>query len=77
MCASPSGVSMIAFTGNYDGNDDVYVMPAQGGEPKRLTFDSIPENVVGWTPDGNWTDSKGYFCIHGFALSDERLRAAE
>jgi L-histidine Nalpha-methyltransferase len=32
---------------------------------------------VGWIPDGNWTDSKGYFCIHAFALSDERLRAAE
>lgn len=48
---SPDG-SMLAFTGSYDGNDDVYVMPAQGGEPKRLTFDSIPENVVGWTPDG-------------------------
>ena len=49
---SPDG-SMIAFTGNYDGNDDVYVMPAQGGEPKRLTFDSLPEYVVGWTPDGS------------------------
>lgn len=32
---------------------------------------------VGWTPDGNWTDSKGYFCIHAFALRDEPLRAAE
>jgi len=48
---SPDG-SMIAFTSSYDGNDDVYVMPADGGEPKRLTFDSVPENVVGWTPDG-------------------------
>jgi dimethylhistidine N-methyltransferase len=32
---------------------------------------------VGWIPDGTWTDSKGYFCVHAFALSEERLRAAE
>jgi dimethylhistidine N-methyltransferase len=32
---------------------------------------------VGWIPDGAWTDSKRYFCVHAFALSDERLRAAE
>ena len=28
---------MIAFTGEYDGNEDVYVIPAAGGIPKRLT----------------------------------------
>jgi tricorn protease len=28
----------IAFTGQYDGNTEVYLMPAEGGEPKRLTF---------------------------------------
>ena len=30
---SPDG-SMIAFTGQYDGNTDVYVVPATGGVPK-------------------------------------------
>jgi len=34
---SPDG-SQIAFTGQYDGNTEVYVMPSGGGEPKRLTF---------------------------------------
>jgi tricorn protease len=29
---------MLAFTGEYDGNREVYVMPSQGGVPKRLTF---------------------------------------
>src|ERR1022692_2069809 len=32
---SPDG-SMIAFSGSYDGNVDVYAMPTGGGEPHRL-----------------------------------------
>ena len=34
---SPDGKN-IAFTGQYDGNTEVYVMPAEGGAPKRVTF---------------------------------------
>ncbi len=48
---SPDG-RWIAFTGEYDGNADVYVMPAAGGEPKRLTWHPAPDVVAGWTPDG-------------------------
>jgi tricorn protease len=48
---SPDG-SMIAFTGEYDGNEDVYVVPAAGGIPKRLTSHPDPDQVVGWTRDG-------------------------
>ena len=48
---SPDG-SMIAFTGEYDGNEDVYVMPTAGGIPKRLTTHPGPDQVVGWTRDG-------------------------
>jgi tricorn protease len=48
---SPDG-SQIAFTGEYDGNVDVFVMPASGGIPKRLTYHPGPDRVVGWTPDG-------------------------
>src|SRR5258708_29071034 len=33
---SPDG-KQIAFTSQYDGNTEVYVMPADGGAPKRLT----------------------------------------
>jgi tricorn protease len=33
---SPDG-TQIAFTSEYDGNREVYVMPADGGMPKRLT----------------------------------------
>ncbi|HEV8074320.1 MAG TPA: hypothetical protein VGP66_00640, partial [Candidatus Acidoferrum sp.] len=48
---SPDG-KWIAFTGEYDGNADVYVMAAEGGAPKRLTWHPDPDVVVGWTPDG-------------------------
>lgn len=43
---------MIAFTAQYDGNVDVYVMPSEGGEPKRLTYHPDGDFVQGWTPDG-------------------------
>ncbi len=34
---SPDG-KQLAFTSHYDGNTEVYVMPGDGGEPKRLTI---------------------------------------
>jgi tricorn protease len=59
---SPDG-KWLAFTGQYDGNFNVYVMPSDGGQPKQLTFYQgqaqplsdrmgILNEVVGWTPDG-------------------------
>jgi tricorn protease len=47
---SPDG-EWIAFTAEYDGNADAYVMPAEGGEPKRLTWHPGADSVVGWTRD--------------------------
>ena len=57
---SPDG-KWIAFTGQYDGNFNVYVMPAEGGQPKQLTFYQggaplsdrmgVNNQVVTWTPD--------------------------
>src|SRR5262245_6981452 len=48
---SPDG-SMVAFTGRYEGNVDVYVVPTAGGVPKRLTWHPLPDIVYGFTPDG-------------------------
>jgi tricorn protease len=48
---SPDG-KQIAFTADFEGNKDVYVMSAQGGKPKRLTFHPADEYVVDWHPDG-------------------------
>ncbi|MBS1717549.1 MAG: PD40 domain-containing protein [Armatimonadetes bacterium] len=43
---------LLAFTAAYDGAQNVYVIPAEGGEPRRLTFDPEPDVAIGWTPDG-------------------------
>lgn len=48
---SPDG-TQIAFTGQYDGNTDVFVVPAEGGTPKRLTWHPGADSALGWTPDG-------------------------
>ncbi|MFZ3216044.1 MAG: PDZ domain-containing protein [Candidatus Acidiferrales bacterium] len=48
---SPDG-QWIAFTGEYDGKLNVYVIPVAGGTPRRVTFHSGPDIVAGWTPDG-------------------------
>ena len=65
--------SQIAFTGEYGGDDQVYVVPASGGEPRQLTWypalGPLPQRwgfdnqVHGWTPDGtavlfrSWRDA--------------------
>jgi tricorn protease len=58
---SPDG-KWIAFTGQYDGDEQVYVIPVNGGVPKQLTFYpargpltprwGYDNQVYGWTPDG-------------------------
>jgi tricorn protease len=48
---SPDG-GQVAFSGQYDGNVDVFVVPASGGVPRRLTYHPGDDEVVGWTPDG-------------------------
>jgi tricorn protease len=61
---SPDG-NFIAFTGQYDGNTEVYLIPSRGGVPKRLTYTATlsrddvsdrmgPNNiVVGWKDNDN------------------------
>ena len=48
---SPDG-SIIAFSGQYDGNTDVFTVPVEGGVPKRLTWHPYADEVAGFTPDG-------------------------
>ena len=59
---SPDG-KWIAFTGQYDGDEQVYVIPSTGGVPKQLTYypakGPLParwgydNQVYGWAPDGS------------------------
>lgn len=48
---SPDG-STLAFTGEYDGNVDVYTVAAGGGVPQRMTWHPAPDVALGWSPDG-------------------------
>jgi len=43
---------MLAFTASYEGPAEVYVMPLDGGAPRRLTYEGQSANVTGWSPDG-------------------------
>jgi len=49
---SPDG-NWIAFTGQYEGGSDVYLIPTNGGAVTRLTYDPLVADVQGWTPDGS------------------------
>lgn len=48
---SPDG-RQLAFSADYAGNPDVYVVPVDGGEPTRLTWHPGADLVQGWSPDG-------------------------
>lgn len=59
---SPDGREL-AFTAQYGGDEQVYVMPSEGGPPRQLTYYPTPgplperwgydNQVYGWTPDGS------------------------
>ncbi len=49
---SPDG-KWIAFSAQYEGNTDVYVVASEGGVPRRLTWHPGADVVQGFTPDGN------------------------
>ncbi len=42
----------VAFSSNRFGNNDVFLVPVEGGEPEQLTFHTTGDNVEGWTRDG-------------------------
>ena len=53
---SPDG-KWIAFTATQYGNQDVFIIPANGGEVKQLTYHSGTDDVTGWT----WDSQNIYF----------------
>jgi tricorn protease len=77
---SPDG-QYIAFTGQYGGDEQVYVMPAGGGVPKQLTFYpasgprvdrwGFDNQVYGWSPDGAAVLFRS--ARDGYGLTDSKL----
>ncbi|MCP3964000.1 MAG: peptidase S41 [bacterium] len=77
---SPDG-QWIAFTGQYDGDEQVYVVPAGGGVPRQLTYYPAPgplpprwgydNQVYGWTPDGSAVLFRSF--RDGWDLGDTQL----
>ncbi len=77
---SPDG-KWIAFTGQYDGDEQVYIIPTEGGVPTQLTFypalGPLPprwgydNQIYGWTRDGNAVLFRSM--RYGFDLTDTRL----
>ncbi len=77
---SPDG-RFIAFTGQYGGDEQVYVIPSSGGSPKQLTFYPAPgplaerwgydNQVYGWTPDGAAVLFRS--ARDGYMLTDSKL----
>jgi tricorn protease len=77
---SPDG-KWVAFTGQYDGDEQVYVVPVTGGAPKQLTFypavGPLPprwgydNQLYGWTVDGKAVLFRSM--RYGWDLTDTRL----
>jgi TolB protein len=63
-CFSPDG-ELVAFTSQGEERPAVYVVPAVGGEARRVSLETSSEAVVGWTDDGD-------LIIHHFDESDYR-----
>jgi len=80
---SPDG-AWIAFTGQYDGDEQVYVVPSSGGVPRQLTFyparGPLPQRwgwdnqVHGWSRDGQAVLFRSM--REGWDLTDTRLYLA-
>jgi hypothetical protein len=76
---SPDG-RQIAFSGEYSGSRQVFVMPVDGGAPKQLTFyndvgampprGGIDNRILDWTPDGK----NILFLPHRLPWSDRMAR---
>ena len=78
---SPDG-AWVAFTGEYDGNVDIYIVRASGGIPQRLTYHPSADRVSGWTPDGKSVmfastrnSSSNYSRLFTFAIDGKGLPA--
>lgn len=50
---SPDG-KFLAFSSDINGNNDVYIVPMEGGEAKKLTWHEANDTPVGWSNDSKY-----------------------
>ena len=75
---SPDG-ALIAFVASEEGHPELYVMPADGGEPRRLTYYGASTYPVEWSNDGRrilFSTNHGQpfahiFCVHSITIDGE------
>jgi len=48
---SPDG-QLLAVSSDRGGNQDIWILPAEGGEMRQLTTDPTPDWAPSWSPDG-------------------------
>jgi eukaryotic-like serine/threonine-protein kinase len=58
---SPDGKFLAFVRGASSRDVELYVMPASGGEPKRLTFDNRSVRSLAWTADSQWMVFASWF----------------
>lgn len=74
---SPDG-NKIAFTGEYDGEMNIYVMPINGGQPERVTWSDGLNLVRGWTSNNDILFSENQNSTpHDFQLATVNLDSLE
>ncbi|MDA9918385.1 prolyl oligopeptidase family serine peptidase [Erythrobacter sp.] len=80
---SPDG-EMIAFAWNVTGESEIWVMPATGGQPKQVTFETGVRAPI-WTPDGSslfyaadrdGNEQPGYFALTPDGLTETEVLPA-
>lgn len=75
---SPDG-QQIAFTGNYDGNTDVYTVSIHGGAPKRVTYHPAADVIRGWLSNNEvyYTSTREFTYSLGSRLYASKLNGQD